>query len=221
MINMDDKERMLIKTLNKLGVDTRYVSLYEEGIYVNNLKFSRFSRKKEDEFHQSYPDIRVIRSKLFQKICVKVSRTVKNQIMPRDILYIEDDGSVESVLLKVVLEPYKRKYGIRLTDNIDEATKRVSALCINDFVSDYIGLMITGNKITNSLENDVVYPLMHIDKSWINDWICSTTIDYSFCDESENKTEDEIIEFLDTKIPNVCESIIQSVDYLDAVDRKI
>ena len=131
---MDDKERMLIKTLNKLGVDTRYVSLYEEGIYVNNLKFSRFSRKKENEFHQSYPDIQVIRSKLFQKICVKVSRTVKNQIMPRDILYIEDDGSVESVLLKVVLEPYKRKYGIRLTDNIDDANKRVSALCINDFV---------------------------------------------------------------------------------------
>ncbi|WP_162685789.1 hypothetical protein [Methanosphaera sp. BMS] len=218
---MDDKERMLIKTLNKLGVDTRYVSLYEEEIYVNNLKFSRFSRKKEDEFHQSYPDIQVIRSKLFQKICVKVSRTVKNQIMPRDILYIEDDGSVESVLLKVVLEPYKRKYGIRLTDNIDEANKLVSTLCINDFVSDYISLMITGNKITNSLENDVVYPLMHIDKSWINDWICSTALDYSFCDESENKTEDEIIEFLDTKIPNVCESIIQSVDYLDAVDRKI
>ena len=212
---MDDKERMMIKTLNKMGVDTRYVSLHADRIYVNNLKYSKFSRKKEDEFHQSYPDIGVVRSKLFQKICVKVSRTVKNQIKPRDILYMDDDGSAESILLRVVLEPYKRKYGIRFADNIDDANKRVSAMCINDFASDYIALMISGSKITNSFEEDVVYPLLHIDKSWINDWIKTTGIDYSMDTNAENKTEDEIIEFLDTKIPNVCESIIQSVDYLD------
>lgn len=215
MINMDDKERILIKTLNKLGVDTRYISLYEDKIYVNNLKFSRFSRKKEDEFHQSHPDIEVIRSKLFQKICIKVSRTVKNQIKPRDTLYIADDDSVESVLLKVVLEPYKRKYGIILTDNIDDANKQASPMCINDFTSNYVNQMIKGDKITNSFEEDVVYPLLHIDKSWITDWIKTTTINYSIDDKTENNIADEIIEFLDTKIPNVSESIIQSVDFLD------
>lgn len=215
MINMDDKERILIKTLNKLGVDTRYISLYEDKIYVNNLKFSRFSRKKEDEFHQAHPDIEVIRSKLFQKICIKVSRTVKNQIKPRDTLYIAEDDSVESVLLKVVLEPYKRKYGIILTDNIDDANKQASPMCINDFTSNYVNQMIKGDKITNSFEEDVVYPLLHIDKSWITDWIKTTTINYSFDDKTENNIADEIIEFLDTKIPNVSESIIQSVDFLD------
>ncbi|MDO5825434.1 MAG: hypothetical protein Q4Q22_03560 [Methanosphaera sp.] len=218
---MNDDERNIIKTLNKLGVDTRYISLYENKIYINNIKFSRFSRKKEDDFHQTYPDIMVIRSKLFQKICVKVSRTVKSQIKPRDVLYISDDSTPKSLLLNVVMEPYKRKYGITVTDDFAKANKSVSSMCINDFVNEYVRLMINANRITGCLEENVVYPLIHIDNEWINDWIKTTDLCYDLEDEFDDEVEDEIIEFLDTKIPNVRESIMQSVDYLDAIDRKI
>ena len=81
--------------------------------------------------------------------------------------------------------------------------------------------MINANRITGCLEENVVYPLIHIDNEWINDWIKTTDLCYDLEDEFDDEVEDEIIEFLDTKIPNVRESIMQSVDYLDSIDRKI
>jgi hypothetical protein len=80
---MNDEEKMIIKSLNKIGVDTRFISLYDNKIFINNLKFSKFSRKKEEKFIKEYPSIEIIRSKLFQKICIKVSRTVKHNIKPK------------------------------------------------------------------------------------------------------------------------------------------
>ena len=215
MINMNENERKIIKALNKIGVDTRYVSLYDNSIYINNLKFSKFSRKKEEDFGSLYPNISVVRSKLFQKICVKVSRTIKNQIKPRDIIYIEDDNTPDVILLNVVLESYRRKYGITITTDRTQANKIVSTKCINDFASDYINLMISGDKITSYFNENTIYPLLHIDYAWILDWIDTTNIRYKSKEKTQNETSDKIIKFLDTKIPNVSESIIQSVKYLD------
>jgi len=215
MINMNENERKIIKTLNKIGVDTRYISLYGNSIYINNLKFSKFSRKKEEDFGKLYPNISVVRSKLFQKICVKVSRTIKNQIKPRDVIYIEDEITPDAILLNVVLEPYRRKYGITLTTDRTQANKIASTKCINDFASDYINLMISGDKITSYFNENTIYPLLHIDYAWILDWIDSTSINYKIKEKTQNDVSDEIIAFLETKIPNVSESIIQSVTYLD------
>ena len=215
MINMNENERKIIKALNKIGVDTRYVSLYDNSIYINNLKFSKFSRKKEEDFGSLYPNISVVRSKLFQKICVKVSRTIKNQIKPRDIIYIEDDNTPDVILLNVVLESYRRKYGITITTDRTQANKIVSTKCINDFASDYINLMISGDKITSYFNENTIYPLLHIDYAWILDWIDTTNIRYKSKEKTQIESSDKIIKFLDTKIPNVSESIIQSVKYLD------
>lgn len=43
---MTPKEKEIIKALNKVGVDTRYISLYNNNIYINNLKFSKILKKK-------------------------------------------------------------------------------------------------------------------------------------------------------------------------------
>lgn len=212
---MNDKERKIIKQLNKIGVDTRYISLYRDTIYINNLKFSKFSRKKEEEFNIYYPEINVIRSKLLQKICIKVSRTIKNQIKPRDTIYIEDDKTPESILLYILLEAYKRKYGIKITNKKTSHTKTASCKCINDFATEYIDLMTTANKIHNDFEENMIYPLMHIDYQWIKEWIDSTTIEYIEKRTNQKQTSHQIIEFLETKIPNVQESIIKSVEYID------
>ena len=75
--------------------------------------------------------------------------------------------------------------------------------------------MTTANKIQNNFEENVIYPLIHIDYQWIKEWIDSTTIEYTEKRTNEKSTSHEIIEFLDTKIPNVQESIIKSVEYID------
>lgn len=212
---MNDNERAVIRSLNKIGVDTRYVSLYEDCIYINNLKFSRFSRKKEDEFNQLYPDINVIRSKLFQKICVRVSRTIKNQIKPRDKIYIRNEATAENILLHIVLEPYRRKYGITISNEYNDGKIRASPKYLDEFASEYINLMLSGKKITDNYEDNTIYPLTHISYMWISDWICSTDMNYVPLNRSADKNTDELLAFLEKHIPNVNESIKQSVTYLD------
>ncbi|MGN1321796.1 ATPase [uncultured Methanosphaera sp.] len=211
---MNDKERIIIKKLNKIGVDTRYISLYNNKIYINNLKFSKFSRNKEEKFHKEYPEIEVIRSKIFQKICIKASRTIKNQVKPRDKIYISDDLVPGNVLLHVLLEPYQRKYGITITSKKDNDTINANPKYLDKFASEYINLMISGNKITNHYEENTIYPLMHVSYQWIIDWINSTDIQHTQ-PQQENDTATDILNFLEKHIPNVNESIKQSVTYLD------
>nr|WP_243687660.1 hypothetical protein [Methanobacterium formicicum] len=40
----------VVRFLQKNGVETRFVSIVGERVYINNLKLSRFSRKKEELF---------------------------------------------------------------------------------------------------------------------------------------------------------------------------
>lgn len=212
---MNAQEKAIVKTLNKVGVDTRFVSLYKNGIYINNLKFSKFSRKKEEKFRQEYPEIEVHRSKLFQKICIKVSRTIKDQIKPQSKLFIANDNSLENILLYILMEPYKRKYGIKIVENHVEDAINVSDDCMDDFCLEYINLMKNGKKIENNEKTDTIYPLKHVNYRCIREWIESTNITYTSNKEYEDDTKKEIINFLEKHIPNVQESIIQSVNYLE------
>ena len=212
---MNKQERKIIKSLNKIGVDTRFISLYDDNIYINNLKFSKFSHKKEDDFHQLYPHIKIVRSKLFQKICIKVSRTIKNQIKPKEIIYLNPNQTDVNILLYILLEPYQRKYGIQITDELTEECIQVSSKTLNDFAEEYINLMIGGLLISNTYEEKTIYPLMHVSNQLIIDWINSTDIEYTKSITKKQTTSTQIIEFLNKHIPNVQESIVQSVKYLD------
>lgn len=212
---MNSEEKLIIKSLNKLGVDTRFITLYKNKIYINNLKFSKFSRKKEEDFKEEFPQMEVIRSKLFQKICIKVSRTVKNQIKPITKLYIEDNNSLENILLYLVLEPYKRKYGVKILNKKTEDTVTVSNYCLDDFCLSYVDLMTNGHKIENKLDENTIYPLKHVKYEWIYDWMQNSQISYLSSKTIKQNTNIQIINFLEEHIPNVGESIIQSVTYLE------
>lgn len=212
--NMTPKEKEIIKALNKVGVDTRYISLYNNNIYINNLKFSKFSRKKEEKFLTDYPEKKVYRSTLFQKICIKVSRTVKNQIKPRDTLYIPDDDLIENEVLYILLEAYKRKYGIKINRKVNNGII-VSNDSLDDFSSRYINQMLNGELITEKLEDKTIYPLMHIPHQWIIDVAETMQIPVNKTRKYEDNSSKEVIEFLEKHIPNVQESIKQSVKYLD------
>lgn len=214
---MNSRDKKIIKSLNKLKIDTRFVSLYDNCIYINNLKFSKFSRQKEEYFHEEYPEIRVIRSKIFQKICTKVSRTVKTQIKPKITLCIPDDDVLENILLYILLEPYKRKYGVKIIAQQTSDSILVNPTCLDDFVSQYINLMLEGCKITEELNENEIYPLKHVSSQLIFDWAENNNIKYEKTYYKKDERTEEIIEFLEKHIPNVQESIKQSVNYLDSI----
>ena len=69
-----DSKKDVLKYLKIIGVDTRFVSYTPQKIYINNLRFSKFSRTREATFNKQYPEIEVVRNKLFQKICSKSSK---------------------------------------------------------------------------------------------------------------------------------------------------
>ena len=56
---------------------------------------------------------------------------------------------------------------------------------------------------------------MHVSNQLIIDWINSTDIEYTKSITKKQTTSTQIIEFLNKHIPNVQESIVQSVKYLD------
>lgn len=114
-IEMDEDEfttskKDVLKFLKIIGVDTRFVSYTAEKIYINNLRFSKFSRKRQFTFNKEYPGIEVVRNSLFQKICSKSSKVLADEIKPNSTILIPENND----LIEIILEPYTRKYGVKL-----------------------------------------------------------------------------------------------------------
>ena len=76
----------VLKYLKIIGVDTRFISYTPDKIYINNLRFSKFSRTREKTFNNQYQDIEVVRNKLFQKICSKSSKVLLSLSIPATMI---------------------------------------------------------------------------------------------------------------------------------------
>ena len=100
----------VLKFLKIIGVDTRFISYTPNKIYINNLRFSKFSRKREETFKKQYSEIDIVRSSLFQKICSKSSKLLALEIKPNSKILLPEDN----FLIELLLEPYTRKYGVKL-----------------------------------------------------------------------------------------------------------
>jgi hypothetical protein len=109
----------VLRFLQKNGVETRFVSVIGERIYINNLKLSRFSRQRENIFLEQFPSFEVKRSKVFQRICTRASRVLKDALTPRERILLPSTLTCPGLTLYTVLEPYTRKYGVELILNND------------------------------------------------------------------------------------------------------
>lgn len=147
----------ILKVLKRIGVDTRFVSYFEdeEGsikLYIENLRFSKFSRNRTSVFNKHYPDIEVVRSTLFQKICARSSKTLADSLNPRDKLLLPPMENDYSRLLYIVLEPYSRKYGIEFIEHdkntcLDEVDSIISPLNLNQEVNHILNDIFDGKGI--------------------------------------------------------------------------
>jgi hypothetical protein len=52
-------KRDVLKFLKMIGVDTRFISYTPDKVYINNLRFSKFSRKREATFKSNIPKLRL------------------------------------------------------------------------------------------------------------------------------------------------------------------
>ncbi|RBQ24635.1 hypothetical protein ALNOE001_00620 [Candidatus Methanobinarius endosymbioticus] len=110
------KKKEVLKLLGMIGIDTRYISYTHNLIYINDQRFAKFSKKRQEIFKKYYPEMDIISSTLLRKICIKFSEIIANEIAPKDNVLILKPKNRVDYLLKIVLEPYSRKYGINIIE---------------------------------------------------------------------------------------------------------
>lgn len=226
----------VVRFLQKNGVETRFVSIVGGRVYINNLKLSRFSRKKEELFLGEYPNFEVHRSKIFQKICTRASRVLKNALNPRDKILLFDYGECVNFTLYTVLEPYTRKYGVELiimdqegkmddwVDSFQFHGEKIGAgnvalpLTLDGEVEHILELMLKGEKLellssqTDKGGMKLIYPLINVPTSWIESWIEIEGLECCF--EHEDGLSRAMLVFLEDFIPDVREKMMRSAFYI-------
>lgn len=202
----------VIRFLSSIGVDTRFVSVLEDAILINNLRFSRFSRKREEVFRKKYLGIKVVRSKIFQMICSRVSHVLSGELEPHQRILVREGDDPLSYTLYAVLEPYTRKYGVSLV-SWGEFDFIACPLTLDHIIAEAIGEMINGKPIKGPPREDsrgrLLYPLSRVPVAWIERWLGVGPI---------RVTEDDVIEefigFFEEVLPQFRENMLKSLDYI-------
>ncbi|HEY0196726.1 MAG TPA: ATPase [Methanobacterium sp.] len=210
----------ILNFLGMIGVNNQFISLYDGSIFINNLKFSRFSRRKEELFLAKHPDWKVVRSKIFQKMCVRASRILSKPLNPGEKVFIEKNSRRANLALYIILEPYTRRYGIEIicNDNLnlaqpDEVDLMASPLTLDQEVENIIHQMIQGEKIETTISKGksklkTIYPLINIPDSWIESWV--NEYGFTCSSSSVDIVSSDLLEFLEEFIPDVRENMLKS-----------
>lgn len=198
----------VLKYLKIIGVDTRYISYTPEKIYINNLRFSKFSRTREATFNRQYPEIEVVRNKLFQKICAKSSKHLALEAKPNSRVLMPEDNYI----VELLLEPYTRKYGIRLVYD-GEYDLKVNPIILDDEVNNIFEGFFKGEGLNYSKRDDEIYPLANVSLDWINSFL---KMDGK--ESIERKNNDELAisfsEFLEDVAPQYKDNVVNASEYI-------
>ena len=200
----------VLKFLKIIGVDTRFISYTPEKIYINNLRFSKFSRTREATFKKQYTDIEVVRNKLFQKICAKSSKVLSDEIKPNSRILMPKDNFI----IELLMEPYTRKYGVALVYEGDYDVK-VNPLILDDEVNNIFEGIFSGEGLNMTKRDDEIFPLINVSLDWINSFL---EMDGQDILEKENKNELAISfsDFLEDVAPQYRENVLKASEYIDA-----
>lgn len=203
-----NSKKDVLKYLKIIGVDSRFISYTPSKIYINNLRFSKFSRKRQETFNKQYPKIEVVRNSLFQKICSKSAKTLSD-IKPNSTILIPDDN----FMVDVILEPYTRKYGVKLVHDGDYDLI-VNPVILDDKVNQIFSTIFAGVGIDFNKKDNEIYPLINVPLNWINSFL-----EMDGKSKIKNVNNDEIassfMEFLEDVAPQYRENVLKASDYIE------
>jgi hypothetical protein len=218
----------IVQFLQRIGVDTRFISIVGDHLFVNNQRFSRFSNKRQETFMRKFPNFSISRSNVFQKICTRASRVLANVIKPGDRIFILDNDKCSKFILEVIMEPYTRKYGIKLVyghryeDSVEFGANSIALPVTLDNEVEYIldnilnGEIIEVSSLKNRFnkENDpkYIYPFINVPSSWLDSWL--KKLDFENTIPSEESFSVDLLKFFEEFIPDVRENILKSAQYV-------
>ena len=200
----------VLKFLKIIGVDTRFISYTPQKIYINNLRFSKFSRKREATFNNQYPEIEIVRNTLFQRICSKSSKVLSLEIEPNSVILMPEDN----FLIDVIMEPYTRKYGVELVYEGD-FDLIVNPVILDDKVNNIFTTIFNGEGLDVTKNPKEIYPLINVPMDWINSFL---EIDGK--DTIKNEDNDELatsfMEFLEDVAPQYRENVLKAAEFIES-----
>ena len=204
-----DSKKDVLKYLKIIGVDTRFISYTPEKIYINNLRFSKFSRKRQETFNHQYPDMEVVRNSLFQKICSKAAKSLAS-INPNSTILIPENNFI----LNVILEPYTRKYGVKLVHEGDYDLV-ANPIILDDEVNRIFADIFSGKGLEFIKKDNEIYPLINVPLEWINSFL---EMDDQLKIENENNNElaSSFMEFLEDVAPQYRENVLKASEYIES-----
>ena len=204
-----NSKKDVLKFLKIIGVDTRFISYTPQKIYINSLRFSRFSRTREQTFNKQYPEIKVVRNTLFQKICSKSAKNLTLEIKPNSTVLVPEDNFI----CELLLEPYTRKYGVKLVHEGDYDLK-VNPLILDDKVNTIFEGIFAGEGLNLIDSENEIYPLANVSLDWINSFL---EMDDQELIEGENKADLAISfsEFLEDVAPQFRENVVSASEFID------
>ena len=199
----------VLKFLKIIGVDTRFISYTPKKIYINNLRFSKFSRTREATFNKQYPEIEVVRNKLFQKICSKSSKVLSLEIKPNSRILMPEDNFI----IELIMEPYTRKYGVNLVYDGDYDYK-VNPLILDDEVNNIFEGIFKGEGLNYTRRDDEIYPLINVSLDWINSFLEMDGQDI-LVNENKDELANSFSEFLEDVAPQYRENVVKAAEYIE------
>lgn len=205
----NSSKKDVLKYLKIIGVDTRFISYTPEKIYINNLRFSKFSRKRQETFNKQYPEINVVRNKLFQKICSKSSKHLALEAKPNSRILMPKDNFI----VELLMEPYTRKYGVKLVYD-GEYDLKVNPVILDDEVNNIFEGIFNGKGLNFSKKDNEIYPLINVSLDWINSFL---QMDNHEIIESENKNQiaNSFSEFLEDVAPQYKENVLKASEFIN------
>ena len=198
----------VLKYLKIIGVDTRFISYTPDKVYINNLRFSKFSRTREKTFNNQYPDIKVVRNKLFQKICSKSSKVLSLELKPNTRILMPEDNYI----VELLLESYTRKYGVKLVYG-GEYDLKVNPVILDDQVNDIFEGIFNGDGLNYNLDENEIYPLINVSLDWINSFLEMDGHDLIEC-ENKSELSNSFSRFLDEVAPQYRENVLSAADFI-------
>lgn len=204
-----NSKKDVLKFLKIIGVDTRFISYTPQKIYINSLRFSKFSRTRQKTFNKQYPEMEVVRNKLFQKICSKSARNLTLEIKPNSTVLMPEDNFI----CELLMEPYTRKYGVKLVYEGDYDLK-VNPLILDDKVNTIFEGIFAGEGLNLIGSENEIYPLANVSLDWINSFL---KMDGQDLIEGENKDDlaNSFSEFLEDVAPQFRENVISASEFIN------
>ncbi len=205
-----DSKKDVLKFLKIIGVDSRFISYTPNKIYINNLRFSKFSRKRQEIFYKQYPKMEVVRNSLFQKICLKASKSLSD-IKPNSTILVPEDN----YLINLLMEPYTRKYGVKLVFDGDYDLI-VNPVVLDDEVNSIFSTIFKGEGLEFSKKDNEIYPLINVSLNWINSFLKMDGQD-KLMDYERDELAFSFMEFLENVAPQYRENVLKARDYIEKV----